>query len=417
MKYDVIVAGAGIVGVSIALHLQAAGRTVLIVDRRGLAGTETSYGNAGLVERASVIPYGFPRSFRELLRFGLNRSAAVHYDLRFLPRIVPFLFAYWRHSTPERLAKAAADLLPLIEASVREHEVLLKDKPGAAQLFRRGGWIKAYSTEAGLRKAVADAEALRSYGLAWKVLDASDLSKVEPDLREMVGAVHWLDPITASDPGAVTASYAELFVARGGTLAAGDASTLVDRDGVWEVSLENKTSALASQAVIALGPWSADLLAGFGYRYPLQVKRGYHMHYRLAEGARLTHPVLDATTGYVLAPMAKGVRLTTGVEIAARDSKPTPIQLARAEARARQVLPLADRVDRNPWIGFRPVFADMRPVIGQAPRHPNMWLAFGHAHHGFTMGPATGRLVAEMMTGRMPSIDPAPFSPSRFGLL
>ncbi len=414
MRYDVIVAGAGIVGVSIALHLQAAGRSVVMIDKHGKAGTGTSYGNAGLVERASVIPYGFPQSVRELLRFGLNRSASVHYDPWFLSRIAPFLFSYWWHSTPRQLANAAADLLPLIEASVREHEFFFNDEPAAARLFRRSGWIKAYSDESELQKAVSDAKLLSPYNLSWKFLDKAGLARTEPHLKNMAGAVHWLDPITASDPGAVTAAYADMFVARGGTFAAGDAATMVAENSGWEVRLSDGTRATADQAVIALGPWSTDILAAFGYRFPMQVKRGYHMHYRLAENTYLNHPVLDATSGYMLAPMTKGVRLTTGVELAARDARATPIQLSRAEKRARKILPLADRIEPEAWIGSRPVFADMRPVIGPASRHPNLWLAFGHAHHGFTMGPATGRLLAEMMTSRSPSFDPKPYSPARF---
>lgn len=413
MKYDVIVAGAGIIGVSTALHLQAAGRSVLLFDKAGKAGTGTSYGNAGLVERASIVPYGFPQSLPDLIRYGLNRSVDVRFDPTFLPKIAPFLFAYWRNSTPANLARASRDLLPLIEASVAEHDVFIKDQPKAAELFSRLGWIKAYADEAGLSKAIADAKALAEHGLNWTILDRSGLKTLEGDVSNMVGAIHWLDPITASDPGAVTAAYADLFVSRGGVIAAGDASSLVQTNSGWRVTVEGGVVE-GDQVVVTLGPWSAEILRGFGYRFPLQVKRGYHMHYRLADGAQLGRPLLDATTGYVLAPMRKGIRLTTAVELAPRDAAPTPIQLAKAEAVARTILPLAERVDEKPWIGFRPVFADMRPAIGKAPRHSNLWLGFGHGHHGFTMGPATGRLLADLMTGRPPRIDPAPYSPARF---
>lgn len=413
MAYDVIVVGAGIVGVSAALHLQAEGRAVLLVDRTGLAGTGTSYGNAGLVERASIIPYGFPQSLPELIRYGINRSIDARYDPLFLPRLAPFLFSYWRQSNAAGLARASADLLPLIETSVAEHDVFINAQPAAARLFARTGWIKAYSEERGLGEALADAEALAPYRLAFNVLDRAGLARIEPNLSGMVGAIHWLDPITAADPGAVTAAYADLFVSRGGSIGKADAAALAEAGNGWEIMTEDG-GARASQAVIALGPWSADALARQGYRFPLAIKRGYHMHYRLAEGARLNHPVLDGTSGYVLAPMTKGVRLTTAVELAARDGKPTPIQLARAEAVARKVLPLTERVDPEPWIGYRPVFSDMRPAIGRAPRHSNLWVAFGHGHHGFTMGPGTGRLLAEMMVGKQPFINPAPYSPARF---
>ena len=120
MKSDVAVLGAGIVGVSTALHLQARGRSVVLIDRRG-PGEEASFGNAGLIERSSVIPYGFPRGALTVLRFALNRSGEVRYDWRHLPRLAPWLFQYWRHSSPRNLAKASREMLPLVERCVSEH--------------------------------------------------------------------------------------------------------------------------------------------------------------------------------------------------------------------------------------------------------------------------------------------------------
>jgi D-amino-acid dehydrogenase len=113
--------------------------------------------------------------------------------------------------------------------------------------------------------------------------------------------------------------------------------------------------------------------------------------------------------------MARGIRLTTGVEFAAPDAPATPVQLERAEALARQIVPLGPRLDPEPWLGRRPALPDMRPVIGPAPRHKGLWFAFGHAHHGFTLGPVTGRLLAEMIAGSTPFVDPAPYSAGRFG--
>jgi D-amino-acid dehydrogenase len=151
-----------------------------------------------------------------------------------------------------------------------------------------------------------------------------------------------------------------------------------------------------------------------GYDLPLAVKRGYHMHYHAAGSARLNHPVVDSEPGYCLTPMTRGIRLTTGAEFALRDAARTPLQLGRAEPIARALFPLAERLDSEPWMGARPCTPDMLPVIGRAPRHFNLWFAFGHAHQGFTLGPVTGRLIAEMATGEPPFLDPAPYRADRF---
>jgi D-amino-acid dehydrogenase len=164
-----------------------------------------------------------------------------------------------------------------------------------------------------------------------------------------------------------------------------------------------------------LGPWSGDVVRLFGYDFPLAVKRGYHMHYRAAGEARLEHPVLDFERGYFLAPMRRGIRLTTGAEFARRDAIKTPVQLGRAEPIARDLFPLAERLDTEAWMGARPCTPDMLPVVGKAPRDANLWFAFGHAHHGLTLGAVTGRLLAEMIVGEPTIVDPAPFSAERFG--
>jgi D-amino-acid dehydrogenase len=124
--------------------------------------------------------------------------------------------------------------------------------------------------------------------------------------------------------------------------------------------------------------------------------------------------VLDAEPGYLLAPMARGIRLTTGAEFAARDAAPTPVQIDRDEKIARGLVPLGDRLDAEPWMGARPCTPDMMPIIGPAPRHKDLWFAFGHAHHGMTLGPVTGRLLAEQMTGEKPFVAPEAFFARRF---
>ncbi|MBW8074702.1 FAD-binding oxidoreductase, partial [Metallibacterium scheffleri] len=151
-----------------------------------------------------------------------------------------------------------------------------------------------------------------------------------------------------------------------------------------------------------------------GLRLPLAVKRGYHMHYAPRADAPLGQPVLDAEVGYLLAPMRRGLRLTTGAELARLDAPPTPLQLDAVEPQARELLPLGERLDPQPWMGQRPCTPDMMPLIGPAPRRAGLWLAHGHAHHGFTLGAVTGRLLAEMMCGQPTLLDPTPFSPSRF---
>ena len=414
LKADVVVLGAGIVGVSAALHLQQRGRDVVLVDKHGLAGEGTSFGNAGLIEAASVFPYMFPRDLRQIFRYALNRSVDAHYHLSGLPDYLPWLVRYYLASSPDRALHTAMSALPLIQRSLAEHEALI-EQAGVPHLLRRTGWIKLFRAQASLDKNLIDLERAKAFGVTADVLDAGGIAAREPNLSgDFAGAIHWPTPGFVPDPGALVKAYADLFVERGGRFAGGDAASLSQDAAGWRVATRDGV-AVAREAVIALGPWSDVVFRKLGYRIPLGVKRGYHLHLAPAGNAVLQHPVLDADRGFLLAPMNRGIRLTTGAEFARRDAPPTPVQIERALPMARALFPLGDPVDDKPWMGARPCLPDMLPVIGKAPRHDGLWFDFGHQHHGLTLGPVSGRLLAEMMTGEEPFADARPFGIERFG--
>lgn len=225
------------------------------------------------------------------------------------------------------------------------------------------------------------------------------------------GALHWLDSWSVRDPGALVDRYARLFVQRGGRLVLGDAGSLRQRGHAWQVDTQAGLVD-APQVVVALGPWADACIRRFGYRLPLFVKRGYHRHY--TGGASLAAPTLDAERGYVLAPQSRGMRLTTGAEIAPMDAARSTCQIHGAEAEARRLLDLGQAVEPTPWLGSRPCCADMKPIIGPAPRHAGLWFNFGHGHQGFTLGPASARLLADLMQADVPFVDARGFLPARF---
>jgi D-amino-acid dehydrogenase len=325
LKADVLVLGAGMVGVGAALHLQKRGRDVILVDREGLAGEGTSFGNAGMIECASVFPYMFPRDFREILRYAQNRSPQVRYSLADLPSFVPWLVRYYLASSPERAKESAMAELPLIRRSLIEHEELIA-QAGAGELLRRTGWIKMYRSDKTLAKALSDFERAKQYGVTGEVLDDAAIKQREPQLAgEFKGAIHFTEPGFVSDPGGLAKAYATLFKRKGGRFLAGDARTLQQANG-WRVNVE-QGAVTAREAVVALGPWSDLVFGRLGYSIPLSVKRGYHLHLAARGNAVLNHPVLDFDQGFTLAPMSRGIRLCTGVEFARRDAPPTPVQL------------------------------------------------------------------------------------------
>ncbi|MDB5529537.1 MAG: amino acid dehydrogenase [Devosia sp.] len=411
MKTDVVVLGAGIVGVSVAIHLVKRGRSVVLVDRQG-AGEGTSFGNAGLIQREGVAPHLFPQDMATLLKYARNQSTSMRFQWRALPAISRFLVQYWWSSRASSYRAIVEDYSKFIAHAVSEHAPLIEEA-GASDLIGKAGWMQAYRGEANYRAAREQAEAFERFGLEHEALDADALRQREPGVTaELAGGIHWTQPWSVRDPLALTQAYLRLFQKLGGQFVTGDAMTLRNVAGGWEVDATNG-AVTAKEAVIALGPWSDKMLRKLGRRLPLGVKRGYHMHYAPRGNATISMPIYD-DAGFLIAPMNHGLRLTTGAEFALLDAPPNPAQLDVAEKIAAASYPLGERLDPSPWMGARPCTPDMKPVIGPEGRE-GLWLALGHAHHGLTLGPATGRLLAEMMTGQAPFIDPAPYSVSRFG--
>jgi len=413
MPQSAIVLGAGMVGVSVALHLRRRGYDIVLVDRQG-PGEGASFGNGGLIQREAVHPHPFPRALAELTRIAGNRATDVHYHPSALPGFVSPLLQYWWHSEPTRYLSAVAAYSKLIVTCLDEHLALARGTE-AMPLLRPIGWMRLFNTPQGLAAALAQAEmAKRDHDVGFVALDRQALAAAEPHLLvEREGAIHWTDPLSVSDPHALTLAYARRFTEAGGSLAIGDATTLARAGTGWRVQTEAGPLE-AAEVVVALGAASGQLTQRFGYAPPVFGKRGYHMHYRPKGNAVLNRPMLDTDSGFLLTPMRAGIRLTTGAEFARPDAPATPVQLERAEPVARALFPLAERVEGVPWMGTRPCTPDMLPILGRLPGQPGAWCAFGHAHQGLTLGPTTGRLLADMMTGAAPFLDPAPYRPERF---
>lgn len=392
----VMVLGAGMVGVSTAIALREEGHDVVLVDRRE-PGLETSFGNAGVIQSEAVEPYALPRDPISLLRILFRRGNDVHYHLDALPGQAVALWQYFRASRPDLHSAVSVDYARMIRRSAADHQRLVT-AAGADNLIRRDGFYQVFRQASALDAAVHEAERLTArFGVGYQTLGSQDLQRVEPALHAgLAGALRWTDSWTCIDPGELVAAYARLFSALGGRVVTGDAETLKPDGAGWSVATPSGTLR-AEHAVIALGPWSPDLLHRFGYRFRMIYKRGYHRHFRNDGGLRIT--VFDAEHGMVLAPMKAGLRVTTGAEIARADAPPTMRQLNHAANMARELTDVGAPIEEVPWMGRRPCLPGMLPFVGRLPHHPTLWGNFGHGHQGFTLGPTTGRLLADQISG------------------
>lgn len=409
-KVDVIVLGAGIVGVSAAYAARARGLSVILADRRE-PGSETSYGNAGILSSGSIMPLNQPSLWNALPKYLTNRHPALRWDPAWAVRNPDWVIRFLANAAPSRLRPRATALHGLIGVSLKLHREWIV-KAGAAQRIRETGWLKAWRSDA-VAAAKAEQAFLAEYGIESRLLDRQDISALEPTILPVykVGLLH-TQTASVDSPGAVVKAYARMFVDAGGEIRqSGIEAISPDGDG-WRVTLADGTIS-ARHVVVALGPWSADLLRPLGYRVPLAFERGYHREFKPNPARSLQRPIHDAEGSFLMTPMEQGIRVTSGVELTARDAPSSFAQLDAVVPVARGVVEFGEAVG-EPWRGARPTLPDSLPMIGRAPRHAGLWLAFGNQHIGFTTGPATGAAIADMIGGVTPPFDVSAFSPSRY---
>lgn len=414
MKQEVIIIGAGMVGISIAWHLQQKNFQVTVLDRKA-PGEETSYGNAGLIQREAIYPHPFPTALKEMLRILPNNQLDIRYRPTALMHYAKPLWHYFKFSAQKPYQQIVKEWSTLIEHATQEHEVMFTASD-AQYLVRQKGWLQLHRDQKSLDAILKKSETLRAHGVEFKQLTPEEIAILEPDLdaSAFVGGIHWLNAWQVTSPGDLTKAYAENFQKMGGIIQQCTVTQLQETaQGQWLIETD-KGNFETQNLVVATGPWSGDILKPLGYNFPLFPMRGYHKHYHSEDGKMLNHSIIDEDNGFVLSPQKLGIRLTTGAEFTFLKAPIRDEQLQADERIARKIFPLTTPVEETPWFGHRPCLPDMKPIISQAPQHKNLWLAFGHAHQGFTLGPATGRLLSEMINGETPYINPAPFSATRF---
>src|SRR5215475_9769188 len=275
-KLDVVVLGAGIVGVSSAYAARQRGLSVVLVDRRE-PGSETSYGNAGILSSGSIFPLNQPSLFGNLPKYLSNRHPALRWDVGWALKNPAWIARFLASGRASQTRPRALALHGLIKASLKLHRQWIVDA-GAGNRIRETGWLKAWRSD-NLAAAKADQAALSEYGIKSELLDRQAISALEPGILPVysVGLLH-TETASVDSPGNVVKAYAKMFAGAGGEVRQSEIKSIApDGDG-WRVVLSD-SEIRARHVVVALGPWAPDLLRPLGYRVPLAWERGYHREF------------------------------------------------------------------------------------------------------------------------------------------
>ncbi|QUS36757.1 NAD(P)/FAD-dependent oxidoreductase [Falsirhodobacter algicola] len=402
----IIVIGAGVVGLSAALALQAEGHDVTVLDREGPA-AGASAGNAGAFAFSDILPLASPGILRKAPRWLMDPLGPLSIPPAYAPRIAPWMFRFWRACAPGRVAASTAAQTALMDLSKAELEPFLQ-RSGTAPMLRRDGNLQLYETEAEFRAAKPGWDLRANHGIPFRHMTAEEMAELQPGLSpRFIRGTFTPDWYSIADPRLYTLALAERLVSQGGRIRRADIAALQigARIGV--------DGQMADRVVIAAGAHSRRLAALAGDRVPLETERGYNTTLP-PDAVDLRCQLTFGGHGFVISRLSTGIRVGGAVELGGLDRAPDFRRSDAMLAKAARFLPALRTDGGTRWMGFRPSLPDSLPVIGRARASGQVLYAFGHGHLGLTQSAGTARLIADLVAGRTPAIDPTPFSAQRF---
>ncbi len=409
----VVVIGAGVVGICCASYLQRDGHELTVLDPVAPGGS-CSFGNSGSIAPGSCVPLALPGVLRKVPSWLLDPEGPLKVDWPYLPRALPWLVQFLRSSRPERAAAASAALRALHQNTFENYLPLLQ-RSGGGDLIQRPGQLYVYDSEDAFRHDQASLDLRRRQHVPMEVLDGDAARALEPSLSPQIRrAVLFPDAGHCVNPEGIVQVLAAAIERHGGVLKR-ERVVDVERGPAGLESLRTDAATYHPDAVVvAAGAWSGQLAARFGQRIPVETLRGYHVVFR-DPGIETRMSILSVSGKFSATPMAMGLRCGGTIEIAGFDKPP---DYRRADVIARQAKRLFPALRTEPvtqWMGHRPGTPDSVPVIDRARQAPNVYYAFGHGQTGLIGASTTGRLIADLVAGRAPAIDLAPFRADRFG--
>ena len=409
---NIVIVGAGIVGVSTAVWLQRDGHKVTLIDRVGPAGG-ASFGNGGVLASCSIVPVTMPGLMAKAPAMLLDPGQPLFLKWGYLPRLLPWLARYLRRANPAAARETAAAVNAIIGDSLADH-LALADGTGAERWIRPSDYLFLYRDRAHFESDALGWRIRREFGFDWDELEGAAFHDYDPAFGPDIGfAARLANHGHIADPGAYVSALADHVTRNGGRLLRAEVSDVLREQGRVTGVRAGGETVPCDAVLIAAGAWSKRLAGKLGVDVPLESERGYHLE--LWEPSVMPRaPVMVASGKFVATPMDGRLRLAGIVEFGGLEAPPSqaPIDLLKKSVQA--AIPGISWKREEHWMGHRPAPADSIPVIGAVPGVSGAWLGFGHHHIGLTGGPRTGRILAQMISGRTPNLDMRAYDPARY---
>lgn len=407
---DVVVIGAGAVGLSVAYELGRRGATVTVLDGGAEPGAGCSHANAGLLAPSHVEPLATPANVVAGLRYMLRPASPFYVSPD--PRLVPFLLRFAASAAPTRVRLLTRRMHELATRSLELHADYAA--AGLTTSFERVGMMDLFTTSAGLAAARREVAASGDPSpRRW--LSPAAVRTEQPLLGELSGALLREDHAHCDSLEFVT-SMAAAVEAQGGEIRWGAAVRRLHSRAGRIVSVDTAEGALrAGTVVIAAGMGAERLARSAGLRLPMRAGKGYVVDVETT-GEVPDVPMLANEDRVVITPYPGFLRLSGTLEFSSGRQHISERRVQAIRDSVARLLPsLSISRTRQVWAGERPCTADGVPTIGASNRHRNLVLAAGHAMWGLTLGPVTGELIAEGVLEGAPTLHEAAFAADRFG--
>ena len=416
-----MVIGGGLAGVATAYELSRRGHETVLIERLRDVGLETSYANGALLTPSMAEPWNAPGVHRLLVDSLINPHSAMKLRISAIPSLISWGARFLAHSTPVRHDAATKASFLLAKYSVdRTRDVRVQ--LGLTYDAKAGGALKIFRTNSAVESTLAAASKLMPLGLRLDILGADEAVAMEPtlaDIRGQIAAALRFPDDEVGDARQFCVELAKSFVRAGGDLLASVHVTALSMErGRVSGVVVGGNAMRADSVVVAAGNSSAALLRPVGISVPIRPVKGYTLTFEASHlKQRPLVPIIDDGLHAAIVPLGSRLRVAGTAEFAGNDRRLAPERVENLHALLKRILPTVARQlpcsSAEPWAGLRPMSADGLPFIG--PTHVGgLYINTGHGHLGWTHSMGSARLLADIMDGKKPDIDPNPYSAARY---
>lgn len=409
---NVTIVGAGVVGMSTAVHLLRDGHQVTVVDRDD-PGQGCSFGNAGILAPHYCVPLSVPGTVWNVPGWLFDPLGPLSIRWRDAFTLAPWFLRFILAGSRKRATSSSIALRALHETCVQDFQAFFGSL-GAGEQIKSSGIIYAYETEKEFNSAKPDVELIRAQGAKVELIDGSQVREMVPEITpNCLRGIYMPEDGQVISPIKAVEILAEEFRRNGGKILKREVRDIVSGlEGPSRLVCDGETLELDA-LVIAAGAFSGSLAARLGSPVPLVGERGYHV--TLPDpGFTLSMPIMSGECKFAMTSFEMGLRAAGTAEFASLDAPPNYKRAKVLLTHLKRLFPGVNPEGYSEWMGHRPSLPDSLPVIGPSPHIPHTFFAFGHGHAGLMGSVITGRTIADLMAGRTPDLDLEPFRVDRF---